>query len=149
MFPTIEDHDFLLIGRRYNVEERLNRGDVIVFVPPTSDTYFVKRIIAFPGETVKLNNGNVSVCDSNSVCEQLDEKYLPADFSTNNNRCGIDEFLVDDTWVFVLWDNRSASTDSRCCFTVWCYEWVSHEVPFDNIIGKVIVRLFPNFWTIK
>ena len=148
MYPTIEDHDFLLIGRWHNSQETLDRWDIIVFVPPTSDSYFVKRVVAFPGELVKLEDGKVFVCDGEQEdinCQQLDEKYLPEDFVTNNNRCGIDEFLVDESWLFVLWDNRWASTDSRCCFTVGCYEWVSYEVPFENIVGKVMFRLFPDF----
>jgi len=151
MVPNIQDHDFLLIGRWYNNEERLHRGDVIVFVPPTDDTFYVKRVIWFPGELVKLEDGNVFICDSDSedaVCKELDESYLPDDFVTNSNRCGIDEFLVDEKWLFVLGDNRNFSTDSRCCFTVWCYDWVSYEVPFENIVGKVVFRLFPQIGTI-
>jgi len=46
---------------------------------------------------------------------------------------------------FVMGDNRSFSTDSRCCFGLDCYNGASYEVPFANIIGKVYLRFFPHF----
>jgi hypothetical protein len=54
-------------------------------------------------------------------------------------------FEVDQSGVFVLGDNRWYSTDSRCCFGLWCYQWAQYVVPYDHIIGKVRVRVFPRF----
>jgi hypothetical protein len=68
---------------------------------------------------------------------------LPDNFWTDT-RCGINDFKVIN-WYFVMWDNRSFSTDSRCCFGLDCYVWASYEVPYANIIWKVYLRMFPNF----
>jgi signal peptidase I len=125
----------------------LQRGDVIVFVPPWKDIPYIKRIIWLPNETIKLNNWWVSICYSwINDCKKLDEKYLSNEVKTYW-RCWISEFKIDDKWYFAMWDNREFSTDSRCCFWLDCYQWSNYEVPFNNIIGKVYIRFFPNFST--
>lgn len=113
------------------------RGDVIVFVSPTSpDRDFIKRIIGLPGDTVTINEneGEVKVngvvleepyiqgttrCN-NSVCEH----HIPAAGSAEAyERCGSSECY------FVMGDNRLNSTDSR-------FGWL---VPKENIIGKALI----------
>jgi hypothetical protein len=44
-----------------------------------------------------------------------------------------------------MWDNRAFSTDSRCCFWLDCFEGTTYEVPYENVIWKIFIRLFPNF----
>lgn len=176
MEPTFQSNDFVIIDKissqKTKLEDRisneswwsiyslalwaihilpeLKRGDVIVFVPPGKDIHYIKRIIWLPGETVKiLSDNQVQICKTNtSDCFILDQSYLPKEYKTLPV-CGTSEFIVEK-WLFVMWDNREHSTDSRCCFTLWCYneevEWIKpYIVPFNYVIGKVRARVIPNF----
>jgi signal peptidase I len=122
------------------------RGDVIVFVAPGKTDPYIKRVIWLPGETVKVENDEVIICNNQTgaeVCTPLVEDYLPEGLKTEA-RCEKSEFVVDNG-LFVMGDNRGLSTDSLCCFGVKCYEWANYLVPENYIIGKVYLRLFPRF----
>jgi hypothetical protein len=113
-------------------------------VPPGKTIPYIKRVIWFPWETVKINRNNIEICSNDTdQCTVLDQPYLSWSVTTEA-RCGIDTFVIE-SGLFVMGDNRWFSTDSRCCFWLGCYEWSSYEVPFDHIIGKVYLRFFPNF----
>lgn len=144
MSPTFEEKDFIIVDKITQRFWTFERGDVIVFVPPWKTIPYIKRIIAFPWETVKIKNGWVYVCQSDNRCQKLDEAYLDENLKTEA-RCWITEFAIS-TWLFVMWDNRWFSTDSLCCFWLGCYEGATYEVPYDHIIGKVYLRIFPHFW---
>ncbi len=143
MEPMFEQGDFIIVDKITPRVGELQRGDVIVFVPKGKDIPFIKRIIGLPGETVKIHDGNVSVCNAQDACELLDESYLPEWLKTQT-KCKIEEFTVEDKWYFVLWDNRPYSTDSRCCFGYGCFEWANYLVYPKDMIGKVALRLYPN-----
>lgn len=149
MSPTFEENDFIIVDKVTQRFSDLNRWDVIVFVPPGKTIPYIKRVVWLPWETIKIKRNVVSICTTteNNIeqCNSLEELYLP-DWTPTKTRCWISEFTIE-TWLFVMWDNRWFSTDSRCCFGLDCYEWASYEVPFDHIIGKVYVRFFPNFQT--
>ena len=101
------------------------RGEVVVFrfpVDPSRD--FVKRVIAVPGDSVEIRNGNVFVND-----KALEEPYTlddPRGITMIEQVMGPDEY-------FVLGDNRLQSNDSK--------NW--GPVPLENIIGKVWVSYWP------
>lgn len=143
MSPTFEENDFIIVDKlspRFSPRER---GDIVVFVPPGKTIPYIKRVIWLPGETVVIEEGKVSLC-IDDVCEDVDESYLPEWLQTRA-RCGLTRFPVSEGWLFVMGDNRWFSTDSSCCFGLGCYEWANYMVPYDHIIGKVYVRLFPGF----
>jgi signal peptidase I len=144
MSPTFEENDFIIVDKISPKLADWQRGDVIVFVPPGKTIPYIKRVVGLPGETVEIHDGWVFVCDIGDICTQLDEQYLPSELETIA-RCGMDTFPVDDESLFVLGDNRGFSTDSSCCFGLGCYQWANYLVPYDHIIGKVYVRLFPHF----
>ncbi len=137
------------VGSTIKVLPEIRRGDVIVFVPPGKDIHYIKRVIGLPGETVKIENDNkVLICKTwwspKTDCFTLDESYLPSDYKTIPV-CGVSEFDVSD-WFFVMGDNREHSTDSRCCFTIGCFgDKKGYIVPYDYIIGKVWMRILPDF----
>ena len=145
MANTFHDKDFIVVDKITPKYSNLKRGDVIVFIPPGKDIPFIKRIVGLPGETVKLIGWKVTVCKTNDTseksCTQLKEDYLWSDIVTEA-RCGVSSFDVKDGYL-VFGDNRSFSTDSRCCFGLWCTPSTGYTVTTDRIIGKVFARIFP------
>ncbi len=89
--------------------------------------YFVKRIIALPGQTVDIKGGLVYVDG-----KQLDEPYYDGTTTTLDTDMPV---TIDEGYVFVMGDNRNHSTDSRAASL--------GQVPFDAILGKSQIRIFP------
>jgi len=144
MSPTFSENDFIIVDKVSQKLWILDRWDVIVFVPQWKTIPYIKRIIWLPWEVVKIDKWSVWICDGEwENCEVLDEWYLPEWLETKT-RCGITEFEIKE-WFFVMWDNRWFSTDSLCCFGLWCYDGATYEVLDGDIIWKVLFRVFPNF----
>lgn len=143
MFPTIHEKDFILVDKISQRFSPYKRGDIIVFVPPWKDTPYVKRIIGLSWETISIKDNIIKICQTNTEnCQIIEQSFLPEGTITQTT-CGKDTFEI--SWgFFVMGDNRSASTDSRCCFGLYCYEKTNYTVPHDHIIGKVLLRVFPD-----
>lgn len=110
----------------------LKRGDVIVFkYPKNPQQYFIKRVIGLPGERVELKNGIVTVYNQENPngLKVEESEYLPSFADTRGEVI----FNLNEDEVWVLGDNRTASSDSR----TW------GAVPEENIIGKVLLRAWP------
>ncbi|MCF7834971.1 signal peptidase I [Candidatus Gracilibacteria bacterium] len=146
MSPTFEENDFIIVDKITPRFGELNRGDVIVFVPPGKTIPYIKRVIGLPGEIVKLKDNGIYICKDGTgddQCSKLEEDYI-ADYVNTESRCGKDEFPIE-SGLFVMGDNRGFSTDSLCCFGIGCYDDANYTVPSNYIIGKVYVRIIPNF----
>ena len=133
MEPNFHDSEYLIIDElSYRFTEPV-RGQVIVFrYPKNPQEYFIKRVIALPGEKVQIENGKVSIFNQeNPDGFVLSESYLPDDLMTidsveSQTTIGPDEY-------FVLGDNRGASKDSRSF----------GPVNKNFITGKVLLRGYP------
>ncbi len=94
-------------------------GDVVVFTPPGGDgSYYIKRIIGTPGDTLKIENGSAFMKVDGKFIE-LDESAYLSESNLNNtpsNNPGV-EYTVPEDSYFVMGDNRNRSTDSRSCFS--------------------------------
>lgn len=103
------------------------RGDVIAFY--FDDTLLVKRVVAVGGDTVdKDDEGNVLVNGT-----LLDEPY-----AVGKKDGGWDislPYQVPAEELFVLGDNREASTDSRTA--------AMGTVEQDAVVGKLLLRVWP------
>jgi len=141
MAPTFDQWDFIIVEKISTQKNMYNRGDVIVFFPPDKSEAYIKRIIGLPWETVKIIDGEVTICDATGECNILDEPYITN--WTTHTRCSVSEFYVQ-SWYFVMGDNRDHSTDSRCCFWYGCYEWSSFTINNERILWRVWFRLFPS-----
>jgi signal peptidase I len=106
MLPMLEDQDRLFVNKlAYHVGE-IHRGDVVVFLYPRDrQKSYIKRVIALPGDDLKIDHGLVFVNG-----RQLAEKYVPPRFEDSRS---LPEFVVPDHEYFVMGDHRSISSDSR------------------------------------
>jgi len=98
------------------------RGDIIVFASPIPHEFseaFIKRIIALPGETIEIINGQVLING-----ELLTESYI-----TEPVQHDLTLTLVPDGHLFVMGDNRNNSRDSREFGTI----------PIDSVIGRIFL----------
>lgn len=131
MFPTYHNGDFLVTEKvSYRLGEP-KRGDVIVLKNPRDESQdFIKRIIAIPGDTLKVENQSVYVNGN-----LLNESYLPPQTPTQAGA-----FITEGSTLkagpnqyFVFGDNRNHSSDSR--------EWGS--ITKQEIIGRAFFRYWP------
>ena len=134
MKPTLQINDRLVIEKLSYRFQEPQRGDIVVFWPPSEIVpagqkrdAFIKRIVGLPGDTVEVSNGEVFING-----EVQDENYIQA--PPNYEQTPV---TIPDGNYFVLGDNRNASYDSHA--------WNIAEpfVPEDQIIGKAVVRFWP------
>lgn len=155
MVPTLQVGDYILVNK-YTYGIRLpvlrtkvldinspRRGDVMVFFPPhMNKTYFIKRVVGLPGDTVSYRDKRLYVNGELVPRESLG--VIPdgvARIRMGMETLGEAEFLMQDDAArrsrdftvkvkpghyFMMGDNRDNSSDSR----VW------GEVPEQDIVGK-------------
>ena len=155
MVPTLQVGDYILVNKfTYGIRlpvtrtkvmdlDDPERGDVMVFFPPhMNETYYIKRVVGLPGDTVSYRNKRLFVNGEQVSREeiaiapgvnaryrlgleqlgeashlmQVDEARMPRNFSVK----------VKPGHYFMMGDNRDNSSDSR----VW------GQVPEKDIVGK-------------
>jgi len=89
---------------------------------------YIKRVIALPGEHIKIENGNVYING-----EKLEEYYLQEDVVTDSLGGAFTDLVVPEGYVFAMGDNRSHSRD---CRSFGC-------IPLEKIESKVLIRFWP------
>jgi signal peptidase I len=154
MYETYYDKEFIIVDRfsyrdiplLWKTQE-VERGDVIVFAPGVSEErkYFIKRVIALPGETLKIEWGEVFV--RGQWAEEfvlLDEDTYLSDENQGNTTVKNDTspylYEVPEDRYFVMGDNRNHSTDSRNCFQSCSVR--ENFVKPSEIIWKVLLDLW-------
>jgi signal peptidase I len=165
MIPTLEVGDFILVNK-YAYGVRLpvigtkivnvadpERGDVMVFIPPHVDSYYIKRVIGMPGDTIRYEdkrlfvNGELIgekfvediVIDTNlgDLAGTLHTEIINGVEHATQHITGVTRQRSRTTWVipnghyFMMGDNRDNSSDSR--------EWGT--VQEKDIVGRAIAVL--------
>lgn len=132
MRPTLMERDRILVNKFIYRFREPERGDVVVFrypLDPRRD--FIKRLIAKPGETVKIENGYIYIngerLNSPPVIKRI-YYYNRGEFGD-----GPKPTEVPPNSYFVLGDNSAYSQDSR----YWGF------VPQKYLLGKALVIYWP------
>jgi len=146
MEPNFWNRERIIVNKIiYDIREP-KRGEVIVFHVPEEGRDFIKRVIALPGETVKVEGDQVYING-----EPLDETYLQEAYDeahargalynrydgdrSNFPNSSFPDGVVPEGTVFVMGDNRPNSEDSR----------MIGYIPTDRIVGRADLI----FWPIK
>ena len=129
MNPTLYNGDKMLVS---HILYKPHAGDVVVF---KSDTYdpnkaLVKRVIATEGQEINIDFSTGTVYIDG---EPIEEDYIAELTMTKLDFIG--PKTVPEGCVFVMGDNRNASTDSR--------KKEIGMVDERTIIGKVYAVIFP------
>ncbi|MDE6996022.1 MAG: signal peptidase I [Lachnospiraceae bacterium] len=130
MEPKLSSEDNLIVDKisyRFHDPERY---DIVVFpFRYEENTFYIKRVIGLPGETIRIDEmGNILIDG-----EILEESY-GKEVIQNPGRAYEDIVLADDEY-FLMGDNRNNSTDSR--------DPSVGNVRRDEIIGRAWLRIWP------
>jgi signal peptidase I len=155
MVPTLQVGDYILVNKfTYGIRLPVvrtkvldintpERGDVMVFFPPhLNDTYYIKRVIGLPGDTVTYRdkqltvNGELLAVDKLGVMPEGDRRFSVGleSLGESNHLTQVDlmrpardfSVQVKPGHYFMMGDNRDNSSDSR----VW------GQVPEKDIVGQ-------------
>lgn len=130
MEPKLSSEDNLIVDKisyRFHDPERF---DIVVFpFRYEENTFYIKRVIGLPGETVRIDEkGNILING-----EILEESY-GKEVIQSPGRAYEDIVLADDEY-FLMGDNRNNSTDSR--------DPSVGNVRRDEIVGRAWLRIWP------
>lgn len=130
MENTLHNGDNLLVDKlsyRFTDPERY---DIVVFpYRHEKNTYYIKRIIGMPGETIHIDNEGQIYIDG-EVLEEFygNEVILDPGVAAGGITLGEEEY-------FVMGDNRNNSTDSRSANV--------GNIHRKDILGKAFIRIWP------
>src|ERR1700733_2366267 len=106
MLPRLEDRDRLFINKFVYHISAIERGDVVVFhYPRDPEKSYIKRVVALPGDTLRIDRGEVWVNG-----KHLTETYVPEEYRDTKS---LAEMVVPLGTYYMMGDHRSISSDSR------------------------------------
>lgn len=127
---TLSDGDNLIVDKISYRFRDPQRFDIIVFpYQYKEDTYYIKRIIGLPGETVQIDANGTIYIDGKELEESYGREVIKdPGIAAEPIKLGEDEY-------FVLGDNRNASSDSRVTSV--------GNIKREDIIGRAWLRIYP------
>lgn len=130
MEPKLSSEDNLIVDKisyRFHDPERF---DIIVFPFRNEDnTFYIKRIIGLPGETVKIDESGNILINGEILAESYGKEVIKSPGRA------YEEIQLGDNEYFVMGDNRNNSLDSR--------EPSVGNITRDEIIGRAWLRIWP------
>lgn len=129
METTLSDGDQLIVDKISYRFRDPKRYDIVVFpYQYEPNTFYIKRIIGLPGETVQIIDGYVYIDG-----EQLDEHY--GNKLMKDPGIAADPVTLGDDEYFVLGDNRNNSKDSRAVNV--------GPIHRKDLLGRAWIRIWP------
>lgn len=126
MKNTLHNGDSVVITALNNT---VKYGDVVVISQPNViNKVLIKRVIATGGQTVTFDSENEKIFVEG---QELKEPYIPEKMYFTPSMSGT--FTVPEGKIFVMGDNRNASTDSR--------DPIIGFIDTRYVVGKVIYRV--------
>lgn len=136
MVPTLQERDVLLVNEFAYRFGAPHRGDIVVFTPPIASTSsFIKRVVAAPGDTLRIQGGSVFVnghkLNEPYIAEAPDYSLVVKNYGIYiDNGTGLDPLdpsqanipprrmwqapdRIPRGFYFVMGDNRNDSEDSH------------------------------------
>lgn len=126
MEPNLWTNERLFVEKLSYLFNTPERGQIVICRYPDERENCVKRVIALPGETVKVSWGRVYVNG-----EPLDESAYWNDIVYSD----MPEVIVPEKSIFVMGDNRNISKDSRAPGV--------GPIPFGRIVGQAHFVMWP------
>lgn len=127
---TLSDGDNLIVDKisyRFHDPERF---DIIVFpFQYKEDTYYIKRIIGLPGETVQIDANGIIYINGEELQESYGREVI------KDPGTAAEPITLGEDEYFVLGDNRNASSDSR--------DPSVGLIKREDIIGRAWLRIYP------
>ena len=127
---TLSDGDNLIVDKisyRFYEPERF---DIIVFpFQQEEDTYYIKRIIGLPGETVQIGEDGTILINGMELEESYGREVI------QEPGAAAEPLTLREGEYFVLGDNRNASSDSR--------DPSVGMIQREDIVGRALLRIYP------
>ncbi|MBO4872068.1 MAG: signal peptidase I [Lachnospiraceae bacterium] len=129
MVDTLKDKDQLIVDCfSYRFLRNPKRYEIVVFrLKDKPDTFYVKRVIGLPGETVQIVNSKILINGEIIEDPYATQSVFPAGSAEKAITLGEDEY-------FVMGDNRTNSIDSR---------YAVGTVKRSQFVGRAICRILP------
>lgn len=139
MESSLHNGDNLIVDKiSYRIREP-KRYEIVVFpYRHQENTFYIKRIIGLPGETVQIKEGEVYING-----KLLGETYGLEKINVGEEGIAKDKIVLGPDEYFVLGDNRNHSSDSR--------DSSVGLLKKDELIGRAFIRIWPldNFGVIS
>jgi len=126
MLPRLDDQDRLFINKFVYRFTAVERGDVVVFhYPRDPEKSYIKRVIALPGDRLRIDHGTVWLNG-----QPQPELYVPEEY---RDSVSYSEIVIPADSYFMMGDHRCISSDSR----------TFGPVARSFIYGKAVFVLWP------
>lgn len=118
MYPTLEGDEIMILNKL----GKIDRYDIVVVHLDNKNDNLIKRVIALPGEKIKIENSKI----------YINGEEIPDEFGYGETY-NIDEVELNEDEYYILGDNRIISLDSR----------VFGKINKKNIKGTASLAIFP------
>ena len=123
MAPSLVPDQIVLVRAGDYRKQKLQRGDIVVFVSPVDGNMWIKRVVGLPGERISIDAGVLLIDDRERV-----EDYVAAGNAARGYSRQMHELTVPEASYFLLGDNRDNSHDGR----------LMGATPQEDITGRIV-----------